>query len=111
MNSAQISQLPSGIGPKSRVVLLRVPALRESGQVVFPGIGPMTDEEFIELVGDALQSGYRVYVKDLAQGQAAVPIIKTDGKVSLGVSSEFRAQVEQLRLNRKRETLPLPRPG
>jgi hypothetical protein len=29
---------------------------------MFPGIGPMTDDEFIDLVRLALQSGYKVYV-------------------------------------------------
>jgi hypothetical protein len=46
-------------------VLLRVPALRETRQIVFPDIGPMTDDEFIDLVRLALQSGYKVYVRAL----------------------------------------------
>jgi len=62
----------------------------------------MSDEAFISLVGDALRSGYKVYVKDLPTGQAAVPIVKTNGKTSLIVSSQFRAQVERLRAVRKR---------
>jgi hypothetical protein len=82
-------------------VLLRVPALRMDGKVIFPGIGPMTDDEFIALVQYALRSGYRVYVKDLPDGQAAVPIVKTDGKATLAVSSEFRSQVQGLRAKRK----------
>ncbi len=64
-------------------VILRVPALRESGRVIFPGIGPMSDEEFVDLLRDALARRYRVYVKELPRGQAAVPIIKTNRAVSL----------------------------
>lgn len=93
MISTEISSTPY---PKAEI-LLRLPALREAGQVVFPGIGPMSDDGFINLVGHALRSGYRVYVKDMPKGQAAVPIVKTDGRVTLLVSSEFRAQVQRLR--------------
>ena len=78
-------------------VLLRVPALREGGDVIFPDIGRMSGDAFINLVGYALRSGYRVYVKNMPKGQAAVPVVKTDGRVTLLVSSEFRAQVQSLR--------------
>jgi hypothetical protein len=57
----------------------------------------MSDEEFMDLVRRAMQSGYHVYLKDLPFGQAAVPTLKENGAVSLAVSSEFRRQVEGLR--------------
>ncbi len=78
-------------------ILLRVPALRTEGKVVFPGIGPMSDDEFLALVRDAMARGHRVYLKNLPQGQAAVPIIKTDRTASLAVSNEFRRQVQAIR--------------
>ena len=61
----------------------------------------MSDDGFINLVGHALRSGYRVYVKDMPPGQAAVPIVRHNGKVSLAVSSEFRPRVQQLRKEMK----------
>jgi hypothetical protein len=76
--------------------------LRKSGRVIFPDLGPMSDDEFIDLVRRAIQSGYRVYVKELPFGQAAVPTLKDDGSVSLAVSSEFRPQVESLRSKERR---------
>jgi hypothetical protein len=66
----------------------------------------MSDHEFIGLVRDALSKGYRVYVKDLPLGQAAVPIVKTDGRASLAVSSEFRQQVECLRAEKTKTQRP-----
>jgi hypothetical protein len=87
-------------------VLLRVPALREPGQVIFPDIGPMSDDAFINLIGYALRSGYRVYVKDMQKGQAAMPIVKTDGRVTLLVSSAFRAQVQRLRAQYRLKRVP-----
>ncbi len=83
-------------------ILLRVPALRTQGQVVFPGIGPMSDDEFLALVRAAIARGHRVYLKNLPQGQAAVPIIKTDRTASLAVSNEFRKQVQVLQEEMKR---------
>ncbi len=63
----------------------------------------MTDGEFIDLVRDALGKKYRVYVKDLPPGQAAIPIIKTNGRVSLAISSEFRSEVQRLRTEFRRK--------
>ncbi len=78
-------------------IILRLPALRVSGRVIFPDLGPMSDDDFIDLVRRAIQSGFRVYIKDLPFGQAAVPTLKDNRTVSLAVSSEFRPQVEALR--------------
>ncbi len=83
-------------------IVLRLPALRESGRVIFPDLGPMSDDDFIDLVGRAIKSGYRVYIKDLPLGQAAVPTLKDNATVSLAVSSEFRRQVEGLRREHRR---------
>lgn len=63
----------------------------------------MSDDHFINLIGHALRSGYRVYVKDMPKGQAAVPIVKTDGSATLLVSSEFRVHVERLRAQYKQK--------
>jgi hypothetical protein len=89
--------LPAPRSQQRVEVLLRVPALRETGRVIFPGIGPMSDADFVNLVRDAMARGYRVRVKNLPHGQAAVPIIKTDKRASLLVSSEFRREVQGLR--------------
>ncbi len=57
----------------------------------------MSDDEFLALVRNAIARGHRVYLKGLPQGQAAVPIIKTDRTASLAVSNEFRKQVQAMR--------------
>src|SRR5690242_3218764 len=88
---------PRSLIQKRTRILLRVPALRFEGKVIFPGIGPVSDDEFLILVRDAMDRGYRVYLKKLPQGQAAVPIIKTDRTASLAVSNEFRTQVQRIR--------------
>ena len=88
---------PGPLLQKCTRILLRVPAFRTQGQVVFPGIGPMSDDEFLALVRDAMVRGHRVYLKNLPPGQAAVPIIKTDRTASLAVSNEFRKQVQAIR--------------
>lgn len=92
-----------GERPRKRAeILLRVPALREGGRVIFPDLGAMDDDEFLLLVRESILKGHRVYVKTLPLGQAAVPIIKSDGSVSLGVSSEFRRQIDELRASLRR---------
>lgn len=93
---------PGALTPKRARILLRVPALRTQGQVVFPGIGPMSDDEFLALVRDAMARGHRVYLKNLPHGQAAVPIITTDRTASLAVSNEFRTQIQAMREERRR---------
>jgi hypothetical protein len=95
----QNSRLP--IEKRTRI-LLRVPALRTEGKVIFPGIGPLSDGEFLDLVRDTMCRGYRVYLKDLPPGQAAVPIIKADRTASLAVSNEFSKQVQALRTELRR---------
>jgi hypothetical protein len=106
MISTEIS--PFASTPRKAKILLRVPALRTAGQVIFPGTGPMIDDRFMDLVRDAFRSGYRVYIKDLPPGQVAVPIVKTDGKISLAVSSEFRSQVQRFRAEQNRKHVQSP---
>jgi hypothetical protein len=102
------NKLPARRSRRRAKIVLRLPALRESGRVIFPDLGPMSDDEFIDLVRRAIQSGYRVYMKDLQIGQAAVPTLKDDGSVSLAVSSEFRRQVETLRREMRSPRNPQP---
>ncbi len=77
-------------------IILRLPALRVSGRVIFPDLGPMSDDDFIDLVRRAIQSGFRVYIKDLPFGQAAVPTLKDNRTVSLierGTTNEIASHV------------------
>src|SRR5467141_485264 len=101
LNPAKDKLAPRPSRRRAKIVL-RLPALRVSGRVIFPDLGPMSDDDFIDLVGRAIKSGYRVYIKGLPRGQAAVPTLKDDGTVSLAVSSEFRKEVDSLRREMRR---------
>src|SRR5438034_8473857 len=95
LNLAKSELAPRPLRGRGKI-LLKLPALRESGRVIFPDLEPMSDDDFINLVRRAIQSRYRVYLKDLPFGQAAVSTLKENGGVSLAVWHEFRRQVEGL---------------
>lgn len=104
LHSLKAKLAPRSSGRRAKIIL-RLPALRESGRVNFPNLGLMSDADFIDLVRRAIQAGYRVYIKDLPFGQAAVPTLKDNGTVSLAVSSEFRDKVERLRRELRRSPM------
>jgi hypothetical protein len=76
------------------------------GQVVFPGIGPLSDDDFIDLVRHALQSGYCVYVKDLPIGQPRSRRLKQIRARPLPSPANFANMLRRFGLNcedRRRE--------